>query len=53
MPLNEAPVVPAQTLPPPGSPLRGGQVPAPLSWPAAPSSPPSASPASAAEATKP
>ncbi len=34
MPLNDAPVVPPLTLPPPGSPLRGGQVPPPLSWPA-------------------
>jgi len=36
MPLNDAPVVPPLTLPPPGSPLRGGQVPPPLSWPAPP-----------------
>jgi len=36
MPLNDAPVVPPLTLPPPGSPLRGGQVPPPLSWPSPP-----------------
>jgi general secretion pathway protein D len=44
MPLNDAPVVPPLAPSPAGSPLRGGQVPPPLSWPVAPPLPPASSP---------
>ncbi len=55
VPINDAPQAPpAPQPPPPGAPalpLRDGNVPPPLSWPAAPAAPPPAAPAAASAPT--